>query len=592
MAGGLLQLVIYGSQDLFLTGNPEITFFKIVYRRHTNFAIESIRVPFDDTVGFGTTSHVIIPKVGDLVYKTYAEITLPSFNYHRTVNSETINTLRGALTAATLNYEYVKTFLYYNLLAYREVYNYYISDNVVYSSEIYNKINEVFTPFHSGSPPADTDFENLIESDYTNEKLYVMTNGGILFRYTNITETSPVGSMVNYGNISLESVNNYWSTNDPTIIPKQDTMNIIIFLLNNCSKLNKKYFDRYLTARKALEDAYDANYKFAWVERIGHSIIDYVDVKIGGDKIDKHYGIWLDIWYELTGNRDQENAYFKMIGNVPELTTFDRTIKPEYVLMVPLQFWFSRFNGVALPIIALEYHDVSVEMKFRKFSECAYVEADSLGTAVNLDDIIQDLGKDINVNLLIDYVYLDSYERKKFAQSSHEYLIEQLQVDFEENKLDPQLQLDLNFEHPCKELIWVAQKSLYTQNLDGHTKCQWTNYSTNDNKIGNPVIYSQLDFNNYNRIAKYGYQYFNYVQPYIAHRNTPCDGVNSYSFALSPEELQPSGTCNMSRIPRIRLYLTLNPTLYEQDISMDVKVFTINYNVLRMMSGLGGVAYT
>ena len=131
MAGGLLQIVSQGSQDLFLTGNPEITFFKTVYRRHTNFYIEAINVNFDDETGFDKTSNLSIPKIGDLMYNTYLVITIPEFQYTRTLDQTAINTLTDKVNKMQYNYNLVKGFLSVNLSAYRDAYNLYLSDNII-----------------------------------------------------------------------------------------------------------------------------------------------------------------------------------------------------------------------------------------------------------------------------------------------------------------------------------------------------------------------------------------------------------------------------------------------------------------------------
>jgi hypothetical protein len=116
MTGGLLEIVTYGSQDLYLTGTPEITFFKVVYRRHTNFAIENIRVNFDDTVGFGLDSSLTIPKVGDLVHKMYLEIILPKIDFKR--NDASLD-FQPALDQAEANFEILTDFMSLNRRALR-----------------------------------------------------------------------------------------------------------------------------------------------------------------------------------------------------------------------------------------------------------------------------------------------------------------------------------------------------------------------------------------------------------------------------------------------------------------------------------------
>jgi len=586
MAGGLMQIVTYGSQDLFLTGNPEITFFKVVYRRHTNFSLEAISVNFDDETGFDKISNIKIPKLGDLVYNTYLVMNIPEFQYTRTLSQQTINDLTDEYNKMLYDYNLIKSFLSVNLSAYREANNLYLSDNITNSKEMIDVITSTFSSYNS------TEVRQLIADDYHNEYEEIITNGGILFRYENMTEQIGLATRVSYGNISLESIKYYWES--PTLAPssvgKEITMNIINFLIQNCLKIDQKYYDRVYAAKTSLAEAYNTNYKFAWVDKLGHSMIEYIEFFIGGNKIDKHYGQWIDIWHELMGKKMQEDHYDRMIGNISSLTTFDRITKPSYTLKVPLQFFFNRYNGLALPLVALQYNDISFRVKFRKFSECSYIEGDEENTPVSLDDILENKDIDMTASLLIEYVFLDSYERKRFAQSSHEYLIEQLQINFEDNLTNKTYQMDLDFEHPCTGLVWVLQRNKLLANPDGHTKCYWTTYTTEPNG-NNPILNSKLSFNNYTRIEQFESNYFNYLQPLVRCKNSPTDGINCYWFSLFPNEQQPSGTCNMSRLPKVRLEMTIDPFYYDNDEQYTISVYAINYNILRIIGGMGNTAY-
>jgi hypothetical protein len=344
-------------------------------------------------------------------------------------------------------------------------------------------------------------------------------------------------------------------------------------------------------ATQELSESYKTNYKFAWVDKLGHSIIDYIELYIGGKKIDKHYGMWLNIWNDLMGKQLQDDHYSQMIGDVPELTTFDRTTKPSYELKIPLQFFFNQYSGLALPMISLQYSDVSLRVKLRKFSECAYIEADENNTSVSLDDILENQCLDLTASLLVEYAFLDSYERRKFAQSSHEYLIRQLQINYEENLKNKKYTVDLDFNHPCTGLIWVIQRDSLMKNPDGHTKCHWTTYTTEPNSDINPIISSKLILNTQVRCEEMDSVYYNHVQPTERCQNSPSAGINCYWFSLFPNEQQPSGTCNMSRISKIRLELTIDPFYYDNDETYTITVFTLNYNILRIIGGIGGTAY-
>ena len=562
-----MQLVAYGAQDVYLTGNPQITFFKVVYRRHTNFSIEPIQQTWNGAPDFGRTVTCNINRNGDLITNMYVAVVLNS------------------IPATTVAWGYVN--------------------------------------------------------------------------------------------------------------------------------------------------------------RLGHAMIDDIKIEIGGSKIDEQYGDWLNIWYELTHKAGQERGYNKMIGNIPALTDISTNMKKAYQLYIPLQFWFNRNNGLALPLIALQYHDVRITLVFRKALDCINWSGNSIAFPTQLPSMQDSY-------LLIDYIYLDSEERKRFAQASHEYLIEQLQFTGSES-LTSNPKYRLNFNHPSKYLIWVphlerylartewlsyatngnwdsakdrfakilflASRLHFTEdtagliNITSHSKriyvnkgelqnassagdlfeplpisgintpisnllakieikciCQedvatgsnqallidlntypdllsqlltntivtrndltmedisraatefdslnpiiinaakisvinYHNYGNFIDGSDNPVYNAKLQLNGHDRFQARDGNYFNYVQPYQHFSNTPCDGINVYSFALKAEDHQPTGTCNFSRIDNATLQIDVG--LYNSAPARDssyasnyvgsgslLNIYTMNYNVLRVMSGMAGTAYS
>ena len=525
MGGGLMQLVAYGAQDIYLTGNPQITFFKVVYRRHTNFSMESIEQTFNGSADFGKKVTCTVSRNGDLIHRVYLQVTVPR-----------------------------------------------------------------------------------IELDSTGDK-------------------------------------------------------------------------------------------FRWLNWLGHVIVKNVEIEIGGQRVDKHYGDWLHIWNELTQSVGHQAGYANMVGNVPRLTQVRHNTTtapqqppagtdncettgcmPETTLYVPLQFWFCRNPGLALPLIALQYHEVKINLEFREAKQCFWATGKYSSTTPSLKA----------ASLYVDYIYLDTDERRRFAQVSHEYLIEQLQFTGDESVNSSSNKIKLNFNHPVKELVWVIQPDSnvdltasanhggpqwfnYTDALDvtyftgvpgdplggglvgpspgsfpqsgggmadanntnnivpvsGHSGTEnnsitndWTNAiianlgvhgdgvlpGQEDNTNGlasfagaglpvydsghNPVVAAKLQLNGHDRFSEREGRYFNLVQPYQHHSNVPCTGVNVYSFGLTPEEHQPSGTCNMSRIDNATLHLTLTANAVTGGRSCKVRVYAVNYNVLRIMSGMGGLAYS
>ena len=398
MGGGLLQLVAYGAQDVYLTGNPQITFFKVVYRRHTNFAMEAIQQTFNGNPGYGNTVTCQISRNGDLINRMYLQVDIPA-----------------------------------------------------------------------------------------------------------VTESGT---------------------------------------------------DEY-------------------VHYLGLRLLKNVVIEIGGQQIDKHYSDWMYIWNELSLPIGKRYAYDKMVGkDGADLATKETT------LYIPLEFWFCRNVGLALPLIALQYHEVKVKIEFEQKTKCV-VDSNRATRPGDISKVV-----DIkNVSLWVDYIFLDTDERRRFAQLSHEYLIEQLQFTGTESLSDGSNRIKLNFNHPCKELVWVAKY------VSDDTR-EWYNYASTvaDETTGNPFDDAILQLNGNDRFAVRKGSYFNLVQPFQHHTNVPTNaGINVYSFALKPEDHQPSGTLNMSRIDTATLMVTAEPGT---GTFSGINIYAVNYNVLRILSGMGGLAYS
>ena len=232
-----------------------------------------------------------------------------------------------------------------------------------------------------------------------------------------------------------------------------------------------------------------------------------------------------------------------------------------------------------MPLIALQYHEVKVNLQFTPLSQLLVKTAQSGGSSGTVTVSGGSLGY---ASLWVDYVYLDTDERRRFAQVSHEYLIEQLQFTGGESVSQNANKIRLNFNHPVKELIWAVVSDVNTAANDNF------NYTAMDNhgNIINPMVSGKLQLNGHDRFDERLGSYFNLVQPYQHHTNIPrSKGINVYSFGLKPEEHQPSGTCNFSRIDNATLNLTLQPGFGGGVLN----VYAPNYNVLRIMSGMGGL---
>ena len=369
--------------------------------------------------------------------------------------------------------------------------------------------------------------------------------------------------------------------------------------------------------------------QFRWLNWVGHNLINNVYIEIGGQQIDKHYGDWLQIWNELSQEAGKQAGYADMVGNVPQLVNLlvqggegcdspcvsntepltsavAANCAPEYTLYVPLQFWFNRNPGLALPLIALQYHEVKVWLEFNSLENLCF--DNTVGKAVRSRVASAGL---VSASLYVDYIYLDTDERRRFAQVSHEYLIEQLQFTGGESVTSSANKIKLNFNHPTKELVWVVQRDSFVAcdtTMDVFKGQQPFNYSDwFDRSVlesgysvtrvegmagSNPVVTAKVQLNGHDRFDEREGRYFNLVQPYQHHTNIPAVGINVYSFALKPEEHQPSGTCNFSRIDNAVLQLTLSNNTVGAALSAQVRVYAVNYNVLRIMSGMGGISYS
>jgi len=185
----------------------------------------------------------------------------------------------------------------------------------------------------------------------------------------------------------------------------------------------------------------------------GHAIIKTAELEIGGQLIDKHYADWLNIWTELTVPEGKRAGFDLMVGNTNVAAQLDATSTK---LDVPLQFWFCRNPGLALPLIALQYHEVKLNIEF-----CA-----ATGVLEDGDNGTDFAGTLDTCKLWVDYVYLDTDERRRFAQISHEYLIEQVQFTGDESTVQTNVRHKLNFNHPCKaSTIFSAWAALEMLNL-------------------------------------------------------------------------------------------------------------------------------
>ena len=624
MTGGLINVVSYVSSDLYLTGAPQITFYKMVYRRYTNFAMESVCQEFDNDIEFNRESELVPERVGDLIHKGYVRIKIPRFQ----VTKEDVGIdpddfeFDYANEAVVTDFENIKN-VYTRVLTdiYRLIFKADNAINVNYTGlvlDVQNYVNqgnnlELLNDYDEllnrtrvrlseelGNPECILDYAIL---DPTRTNMWYILNS---IDVTKMFEDSA-------SNVDTEvfDPDSQAYTQEVNRIMKDSVLSLMNRALDDLIKVQDLFFTQYKEFLKQIQIDKSDNIRFAWVKNLGFSIIDHLDVYIGGKRIDRHLGIWMNIWYELTHTEAQKRDFNEMIGDVSELTNFDTLEKPEYTMFIPMSFWFNKYNGLSFPLLAMQYNSLRFRLKLRRFEEVSYIEkvynveingsekrmtAGILDYFINravdrgeqnitnieevtdicLEDIFDDRGKRLEGNMLLDYVYLESKERKKFAQSGHEYLIERMQHEIFDNVDRTDLSIKLDFTNPSKELVWVFHKDVYAENLDSYTECRWQDHTIGDPHI-NPVIDFHMDFNGYNRIQKQVGRYFDKFQPYIYHHTTPDDGINLYSFCIDPLQSQPNGSCNFSKISEAVMFFLLNVALlrytigelYNYDTSLD-----------------------
>jgi hypothetical protein len=327
-----------------------------------------------------------------------------------------------------------------------------------------------------------------------------------------------------------------------------------------------------------------------WVNDIGYALITDVSIEIGDKEIDKHTGEWLNIWSELTTPAEKRQGFNEMIGHYNEYPPGD-VAGQTTTLTIPLRFWFCNTIGAALPLIALQAHPVRIIMHITPYQDLWW------STAITPSDPCPSLNpvSITRFQMFGDYIYLDKDERQRFASTEHEYLIDQLQISPVQSIPAgiAKMSVPLYFNLCCKEFIWVLQQ---TRMQIAH---EWFNYSTALQNGGGESGVATTDLlgtailrlDGYDRFYIRNAPYFRLTQPYQHHTVVPTSPVfiYLYSFSIKPEEEQPTGTLNCSKIDDINLALTFNPAYLNQDRIL--QVYATNYNVLRIVGGLGGLAF-
>jgi len=629
MPGGLIQVSKYGSKNLFLTGNPEITFFKGVYKRYTNFAIETKNISFNNGINFDQISSIEIPPNGDLLYKMYIELNLPEIDIDNFITEN--QDIGSDYDTYIKKYNAIKRFIKLNLTAYRNAYNQFLPENIITSETILQEINNVFeneelykNPIFTQEDPyvysyTDNDnnliYENVFFDTNEEEVLFLLKEQYYLIwinnnvnNYINDPDNVLDGEDLQQADIDAENYATHESNrildscnilksieNFDSVDSKFEVMSSLEEIILNIQELDKFWADILKDKKKELEEITNNKIKFSWVDNLGTSLIDYVEIEINGMVLDRQYGMWLDIWNELTLDKKKIPTYNKMNGNVSELTTFDKNKKPSYNLIIPLNFWFNKTNGVAFPLVSLRDQTIKLNVRFRKFSEVSYMDNDAIikfkysdNPNFTLDDLVNEDIIKLEGSVNCDYIYLDENERILFAQSTHDYLIEQINLEIFKKIDEKNLMVNLEFTDPIKELVWILQDDRYITKINDSTKLEWNKYEINGQ---NPINKSELLFNDWTRTMNMDYKYYNYMQPLLYHNKTPKKGINVYSFSLKPEEYQPSGHCSIKYITDKRMKFEINEDVFLDNNKSSLFIFAISYNVLRIENGTANLIF-
>jgi hypothetical protein len=306
----------------------------------------------------------------------------------------------------------------------------------------------------------------------------------------------------------------------------------------------------------------------AWTNDIGHVILEEMSVDIGGATIDRITSQWLTVNADLTLPKEKEEAYQIMIGQTKALT-FPKATIPAATLYVPLIFWFNKHVGTSLPLISLMYHDVKLNFQLRNVWDCIIFQGGATRATLGSTPSLR------NVSLYLEYIFLDSAERRMFSQLSHEYLIEQVQYQGSETATGGSVKVKLSFSHPSKYIVWVVQP---TENLAANRHVDFSYKPTADGYDGSePMRDAKIQLNATDRTTTLPAGYWNLVQPFYYFKSQPRAGTYVYSWALKPLEHQPSGSINMSRIEGVNIVMTLNTATGE---SVTISPYCVNYNVL------------
>ena len=314
-----------------------------------------------------------------------------------------------------------------------------------------------------------------------------------------------------------------------------------------------------------------------WTNNLAHALVKEAELEIGGNRIDKLYSVWMDIWDELTTTEDKRDGINRILGKFETASEVETNATEETDYYLPFPFWFYTEPALALPLLALQYHEVKVTIQLREFSEVVVFDGPTAPDAVNI----------ISGGIFVQYVFLEDTERAKWAQNSHTYLITQVQQS------DPQTigaigssesnyKTRLAFNHVVKELVWVLVE---TDSIDNNDYFNYSRRSDTSEQINKARILVDGD----ERLEIRDEKYFRLIQPIRFHTHTVDKHIYVYSFALNPEaDAQPAGGMNFSMFDSVELQLKMRAS----NPATNLYVYGTNFNVLIIKNGMASLAYT
>jgi hypothetical protein len=669
MTGGLLEITTSGYTDDFLIKNPEITFFKAVYKKYVNFSIETTEIPFDITFGSETT--LIIPPYGDLIHKMILKIDLPLVNIrdidfieetseYFLIKQTKITNQKNIITVLKDKYESLKKYGDIIIGAYK----------IILTALKPKIINLAFIK------------TQILQYRSKNNQIYVDSKKKV--DHSIISKTDIISKVLDIQDTSVSTKTLLTDVNNSAF--------------DELKKQLLYFFNKYQENKTKLEEIESPNIEFAWMKHLGHFIMNNIELEIDGRIIDRYSSGFYHIWQNLKVNENIFPIYNKLTGNVESMFSFNTTEKPVYTLFIPLIFYMCEDVGNSLPIVSLRYSDVQIRFKMDAIKNCCFLEdwkyefnkisfrkielskfviktyestkittiddkvyipsTITLNTNTNNleikdvliykedliilfpnlldadynyiletygsikdnniasmnetewitfrqtyleDENVNQILKDIHfylnkndvlnsievskVSLLIDYIYIDIHEKKKYAVSNLEYLMTQVQENTFNITQGTFINNSLSFNRMIKEMFWTTQPTSYLDNTNGFQEIFPYNYVSEVIKSQILLENEELMTNNFQK------EFFNTLNIFKYHTNSKIENVYLYSFALDPESYQPTGICNFSGYKDKILQLTFNSDTISRLGEIKINVYSKCYNILKIHRGKAEVLF-